>query len=80
MEIQRWQPDEGVLLHATRVGWFVSYTDHVAHTSRAGGGAARLRVDRCRCGGTGLYSYSDTVEKIDCCECVKARAALDGQP
>lgn len=33
MGIQRWQPDEGVLLHATRVGWFVSYTDHVAHTA-----------------------------------------------
>ncbi len=79
MGIQRWQPDEGVLLHATRVGWFLSYTDHVAHTA-ALVQALRDYVDRCRCGGTGLYSYSDTVEKIDCCECVKARAALDGQP
>jgi hypothetical protein len=28
--IQRWQPDEGVLLHATITGWFVSYAAHEA--------------------------------------------------
>jgi hypothetical protein len=38
--------------------------------------ALQAEIDRCRCGGTGLYSYSDEQPKIDCGECADMRAAL----
>ena len=87
MGIQRWQPNEGVLLHATRVGWFVSYTDHVAHT------AALVQALRHLTAST-EYALKVGYKSEDCgdhcgngcywCELrsavEQAHAALDGQP
>ena len=55
--IQRWQPDEGVLLHATITGWFVSYADHEAAVAALmqERDALQLRVD-------GLHSALDRCE------------------
>ena len=83
MGIQRWQPDEGVLLHATRVGWFVSYTDHVAHTAalvQALSWALDL-LDMYDEKLIGLGEPSELVNsEIHLRGKAKARAALDGQP
>ena len=76
MGIQRWQPNEGVLLHATRVGWFVSYTDHVAHTAAL---VQALRtymaLDHDDCTGTEYESRCKA-----CAAKKQAQLALDGQP
>ena len=83
MGIQRWQPDEGVLLHATRVGWFVSYTDYVAHTAalvQALSWALDL-LDMYDEKLIGLGEPSELVNsEIHLRGKAKARAALDGQP
>ena len=76
MGIQRWQPDEGVLLHATRVGWFVSYTDYIAHTAALEKALVKAKETiRALHGETAwdIYDRCSPEMKI-------INAALDGQP
>ena len=64
--IQRWQPDEGVLLHATIIGQFVSHADHVASTE-----AMRKALEDCRELASGIppCKWSDAKPEDYCENC-----------